>query len=115
MSAGSGASSTRSRSSRRRSPAAAPAAAPVAPPVAELIEQLEATYGHRSEHLPGGHEHIEEDDHERELIEHRLIRQAVLRSERESVIELRDRGVINDEVLRRIEREIDLEQLRMEA
>jgi len=31
------------------------------------------------------------------------------------VIALRDRGAINDEVLRRVEREIDLEVLRMEA
>ena len=43
------------------------------------------------------------------------MRRAVLNAEREAVIQLRDEGTINDEVLRRLEREIDLEELRMEA
>ena len=79
-----------------------------------LIEQLESTYSHRSEHLPGGHDH-EEGGHDQELVEHRAIRQQVIDAERKAVIQLRDRGIINDEVLRRLEREIDLEELRMEA
>jgi CPA1 family monovalent cation:H+ antiporter len=83
-----------------------------------LIDQLEAMYSHRTEHLPGAHEEHsgdEEDEHEKERREHVAIREAVLRAERDAVIELRDQGVINDEVLRRILREIDLEELRMEA
>ena len=43
------------------------------------------------------------------------MRRAVLNAEREAVIGLRDQGAINDQVLRRLEREIDLEELRMEA
>ena len=83
-----------------------------------LVEQLEAMYSHRTEHLPGAHEEHsgdEEDEHEKERREHVAIRQAVLRAERDAVIGLRDQGVINDQVLRRILREIDLEELRMEA
>ena len=45
-------------------------------------------------------------------MEHRLIRDAVITAQRESVIRLRDGGVINDETLRRIERDLDLEALR---
>ena len=85
------------------------------PDHAPLIEQLDTMYSHRSEHLPGGHEHDEPDEHLRELIEHRDMRRAVLNAEREAVIGLRDQGAINDQVLRRLEREIDLEELRMEA
>jgi hypothetical protein len=39
----------------------------------------------------------------------------VIGAQRTAVIELRDRGDINDQTLRVIERELDLEELRMEA
>jgi hypothetical protein len=39
----------------------------------------------------------------------------VIDAEREAVLRLRDRGEINDEAWRRIERDLDLEELRMEA
>jgi len=78
-----------------------------------LINQLKTMYDHRAEHI--GLEEDEERDLDRELVEHKLIREAVITAEREAVIGLRDRGVINDEVLRRVERDLDLEELRMEA
>jgi Na+/H+ antiporter len=43
----------------------------------------------------------------------RLVRE-LLEAQREVLIEMRDRGEINDEVLRRIERELDLEDSRLE-
>jgi hypothetical protein len=39
----------------------------------------------------------------------------VIDAQREAVALLRDRGVIDDDVLRTIERELDLEEARMEA
>jgi Na+/H+ antiporter len=80
----------------------------------ELIDQLRSRYEHRARHAdpsrngPAGAA-------EQELLEHRLIRHEVLEAERNAVIELRDLGAIDDEVLHRIERELDLEELRMEA
>ena len=52
---------------------------------------------------------------DQELLGHQTIRHAVTAAERNAVLELRDRGRINDEVPRRIEREPDLEALRTEA
>jgi hypothetical protein len=52
---------------------------------------------------------------EQELIEHRKIRRAVIDAERAAVLELRDRGAIDDRAWRRVERDLDLEELRMEA
>ena len=52
------------------------------------------------------------DEAEQELLDHLEIRTAVLDAEREAVIRLRDDGVISDEVLHRIERDLDLEALR---
>ena len=50
-----------------------------------------------------------------ERIEHEEIQRGVIGAQRTAVIELRDEGEINDETLREIERELDLEELRMEA
>jgi CPA1 family monovalent cation:H+ antiporter len=39
----------------------------------------------------------------------------VIEAERDAILDLRDRDEISDDVLRRIERDLDLEELRMEA
>jgi CPA1 family monovalent cation:H+ antiporter len=79
-----------------------------------LVDQLETTYRHRLEHLPTA-DPATEAAFDQELVEHEQIRRSVLTAEREAVISLRDRGVISDDVLRRVERDLDLEELRMEA
>jgi CPA1 family monovalent cation:H+ antiporter len=80
----------------------------------ELVDQLAAQYGHRVRHIepPNGAPH---DEAERELLEHRLIRRAVIDAERNAVIRLRDEGRVGDEAMRRLERDLDLEELRLEA
>ena len=58
------------------------------------------------------------DDSQDELADHdRQIELSLeaLRVERETAIRLRDEGRINDEVLRRIERELDLNESRIAA
>ena len=79
-----------------------------------LIDQLREEYEHEAGHVmpsPGKGP----DEAEQELLDHRAIRNAVLLAEREAVIALRDAGVINDETLRAIERDLDLEALRVGA
>ena len=80
----------------------------------ELVDQLAAQYDHRVRHIepPNGAPH---DDAEKELLEHRLIRRAVIDAERNAVIALRDEGRVSDEAMRRLERDLDLEELRLEA
>src|SRR5205807_1585392 len=91
-----------------------------------LIDTLRAQYEHRSSHLghsPGdadgevhpGEEMGGAEEVDQELLEHYLIRRAVLGAERAAVLELRERGEIDDEVWRQIERDLDLEELRMDA
>ena len=79
-----------------------------------LIDQLRAAFDHESSHV---WQHREEGPNpaEAELIDHRAIRSAVLLAEREAVIRLRDDGEINDDTLRRIEQDLDLEALRTGA
>ena len=51
----------------------------------------------------------------RNTSEHREIQLYVINAQRAAAIALRDAGEINDETLRELERELDLEELRMEA
>jgi CPA1 family monovalent cation:H+ antiporter len=81
----------------------------------ELIDALRAQYGHRASHIDQNHGAAATDEAEQELLEHRLIRGAVIEAEREALLRLRDTGGLSDNVFRRVERDLDLEELRMEA
>jgi Na+/H+ antiporter len=80
----------------------------------ELIDNLRARYAHAGEHLEHDHE-AEELPHDQEWVEHAAIQRAVIDAQRVAVIDLRDRGVISDAALRRVERDLDLEELRSEG
>ena len=79
-----------------------------------LIDQLRASYQHRAEHEEQLHE-APGNEAEQELVEHRQIRSEVIDAQRDALREMRDRGAIDDDVLRNIERDLDLEEIRMEA
>jgi monovalent cation/hydrogen antiporter len=78
-----------------------------------LVENLADRFRHRAEHLAEAADPASESDTER--LEHLAIMRGVLAAQREAIIGLRDRGTINDEVLREVERELDLEELRLES
>jgi monovalent cation/hydrogen antiporter len=80
----------------------------------ELIDALRAEYNHRASHIDPRHEEAL-DASEEELFEHRQIRSAVVDAEREALLQMRERGAVTDDVFRRVERDLDLEELRMEA
>ncbi|HYM53256.1 MAG TPA: Na+/H+ antiporter [Candidatus Dormibacteraeota bacterium] len=80
----------------------------------ELIDQLRARHQHAAEHLEHDHEEAGVPM-DQEMIEHAAIRQAVIDAQRVAIIDLRDRGVIGDDALRSVERELDLEELRAEG
>ncbi len=79
-----------------------------------LIDQIKEEFEHEVTHVVPG-EDVALDEAEQESLDHRAIRAAVLLAQREAVIQLRDDGVINDETLRRIELELDLEAVRTGA
>jgi monovalent cation/hydrogen antiporter len=79
-----------------------------------LLESLRTQYVHRASHLDAPRDGVP-DAGEQELLEHRQIRQAVLDAEREAVVELRRTGALDDHAWRRMERDLDLEALRLGA
>jgi CPA1 family monovalent cation:H+ antiporter len=87
---------------------------PVWPGHRPLLDRLRETYRHRSEHIE--RQRDPSADHEdQELVEHREIRRTVIDSEREALLRLRAEGEVSDEVLRGLERDLDLEERRMDA
>lgn len=88
-----------------------------------LIEQLRERYRHRGEHLTlddGDEASATSDGQELsaevvEELEHDEIRRAIIAAERDAILELRDRGEISDGVMRGVERDLDLDELRREA
>jgi monovalent cation/hydrogen antiporter len=79
----------------------------------ELIDALRGVYTARTSHYEP--QESLRGAAEEEQFEHRQIRSAVIDAEREALLELRERGAVSDEVFRSLERDLDLEELRMEA
>jgi CPA1 family monovalent cation:H+ antiporter len=88
---------------------------PVWPGHRPLLDRLRDTYQHRSEHVERQRDAAGSGAEDQELIEHREIRRTVIDSEREALLRLRADGSIDDDVLRTLERELDLEERRMDA
>jgi monovalent cation/hydrogen antiporter len=79
-----------------------------------LLDRLESGLLDRNRHLAT--EDVDETaERAQERVEHEQIQRGVISAQRVALIELRDRGEINDQTLRLIERDLDLEELRMEA
>ena len=79
-----------------------------------LLDELRERYRHRSEHVEGRPD-ASLDEADRDVIEHREIRRNVAEAERETLLRMRAAGDIDDDVLRKLERELDLEEQRGEA
>jgi Na+/H+ antiporter len=79
-----------------------------------LLDRLESGLGDRMQHLATD-DQDETEERRREHREHQDIQLYVINAQRAAAIALRDAGEINDATLRELERELDLEELRMEA
>jgi CPA1 family monovalent cation:H+ antiporter len=88
---------------------------PVWPGHRPLLDRMRDTYAHRSEHVERQRDMAGPDDEDREIIEHREIQRTVIDAEREALLRLRADGAIDDDVLRALERELDLEERRIDA
>jgi CPA1 family monovalent cation:H+ antiporter len=77
----------------------------------ELIDRLQAEYEHRAQHAEEHHEG-ELGAADTELFEHRQLKQELIDAERQAAREMHGRGAVSDEVLRRLERDLDLAELR---
>ncbi|GHO84237.1 Na+/H+ antiporter [Dictyobacter formicarum] len=79
----------------------------------EVVQHLRTYYEIRVRSLTKRFKQAEGEPGEDLAITHQQLQREILQVERSAVIGLRNRGEINDEVLRRIERELDLEEQRL--
>jgi CPA1 family monovalent cation:H+ antiporter len=79
-----------------------------------LFDRLESGLRDRTQHLATD-DPEETAERRQERMEHEEIQIGIIAAQRAAVIDLRDRGEINDATLRVVERELDLEELRMEG
>jgi CPA1 family monovalent cation:H+ antiporter len=89
-------------------------ARPAWPTHTPLLDRLASGLRDRTQHL-ATEDADETEERRQERVEHEEIQRGVIAAQRTAVIELRDRGEINDQTLRAIELELDLEELRMEG
>jgi monovalent cation/hydrogen antiporter len=78
-----------------------------------LATKLRDRYEHVLEHLPESLDPADLDSNH--LAIHDRLRRDVIQAQRLALIDLRNRDVIGDDALRRIERDLDLEELRIEV
>jgi CPA1 family monovalent cation:H+ antiporter len=79
---------------------------------AEMVAWLQTQYKDRIQRLSACCEALDEGSYG-QLAAFRRLQHEVLATERRTTIRLRNQGIINDEVLHRIERELDLEEARL--
>ncbi len=77
------------------------------------VERIRATYNVRIQRFQARLRHDGKGHYEEHAALMRRLQLELLNEERRAIIDLRDREVINDNVLRDIERDIDLEELRV--
>jgi CPA1 family monovalent cation:H+ antiporter len=80
--------------------------------VLEGLREKHTHIGHRYEARARGKRH-EKDEERRDA--YRKYRLAMIRGERDALVSLRDENVISDDVMRRIQRDLDLEQVLLES
>jgi len=88
---------------------------PVWPGHLPLLARLRDTFQHSSEHIERQREAASSGAEDREIIEHREIQRTVIDAQREALLRLRADGAIDDDVLRALERELDLEERRIDT
>jgi Na+/H+ antiporter len=82
---------------------------------AESIEYMRSMHEHRAHRYDGDGDQEEAERDRQEDATTRHLKREVLDAERSALIRLRDSGTINDMVLRRIERELDLQETWLQA
>jgi CPA1 family monovalent cation:H+ antiporter len=89
-------------------------ARPLWPTHQPMFDRLESGLRDRTGHL-AIEDPTENEERRQEQLEHAEIQRGIIEAQRVAVIELRDQGTIDDLTLREVERDLDLEELRMEA
>jgi len=79
----------------------------------DMVEHLRKHYQLRIQRLTARAHGPAQGSREDRVAGYRALREELLAAERATIVELRDEGVIDDETMHRIERDLDLEEVRL--
>ncbi|HEX6116829.1 MAG TPA: Na+/H+ antiporter [Solirubrobacterales bacterium] len=80
----------------------------------DTVDRVRRSYGFRRSRFAARTGEIEDRDYERRSQSYQRLLHEVIQAQREVLLRLRDDGEISGEVMRRVERELDLEENRLE-
>jgi len=80
----------------------------------DTVERIRGSYAFRSRRFRARYEGVDEDGAEERSQAFQRLRRELLEAERRAVFELRNEGVITEEVMQRVQRDIDLEDSRLD-
>lgn len=80
----------------------------------DTIERMTAQYGYRRRRLKARAGKIEDDGFEDRSTQYQTVVREVLEAQRREIVRLRNEGTISNDVMHRLERELDLEDERLE-
>jgi Na+/H+ antiporter len=80
----------------------------------DTVERLRAAYDYRKRRLAARAGKIEDDGYEDRSLAYQQMVQAILAAQRDALIQLRNEGVISNEVMNRVVHDFDLEESRLE-
>ncbi len=81
---------------------------------ADTIERMRGLYGYRRRRFDARAGEADDDGYEERSVAYQRMVHEVIGAQREELVRMRNAGEISDEVRRRIERELDLEESRLE-
>ena len=81
----------------------------------DTLERLRGSYRFRSSRFRARYQGIDDDGVEERSARFQRLRRELLDAERQAVLSLRNEGVITEEVMQRVQRDIDLEDSRLDA
>lgn len=80
----------------------------------DTAERLRGLYRYRRDRFKARFDEEDDGGYERRSTDFQRLRRELLEAERSELLDLRQRGVINDDVMHRVERDLDLEDVRLE-
>jgi CPA1 family monovalent cation:H+ antiporter len=81
----------------------------------DTAERTRAQYRFRANRFRARYEGVDDDGVEDRSQQYQRLRRELLEAERQAVIQLRNEGTITEDVMQRVQRDIDLEDLRLDV
>src|SRR6266542_1228051 len=81
----------------------------------EKVERLRGVYQHRRQRLSAQADMVDDDASEQRSLAYQNLVRELLEAQRRAIVRLRNQGEISNDVMHRVERDLDLEDSRLEA